>query len=131
MAAAARPVATTTPAATAQRDRTSGRARDPNRTSAPAPAMAGPRSIAGQSMARDGGHVDRRQAQAGQRDDALVPVDLGQVELRQADLLDGELRHLTSSSGSDRGRSRIRPDPATRTRKSPDNAPSQARYSNH
>src|SRR4029077_9729556 len=71
------------------------------------------------TLAPDGGHVDRRQAQAGQRADDLVPVDLGQVELRQADLLDGELRHLTSSSGSDRGRSRIRPDPVTRTRKVP------------
>ena len=37
-------------------------------------------------------------ANLGERADDLVALDLGEMELRQADLLDGELRHLMSSS---------------------------------
>ncbi len=46
----------------------------------------------------DGGEVERRHANLGERADDLVALDLGEMELRQADLLDGELRHLMSSS---------------------------------
>jgi hypothetical protein len=34
----------------------------------------------------------------GQRTHDVLAADLGEMELRQADLLDGELRHLMSSS---------------------------------
>ena len=44
------------------------------------------------------GQVDLRKTDAGQRPDDLVALDLGQMELRQADLLDRELRHRTASA---------------------------------
>ena len=114
----------------------------PSRTSAATPATAGPRSIAGHrcrqptraggapgSRAFDGRDLDRGEPQPRQRADDLVPVDLGKVELRQADLLDGELRHLTSSSVRVDGLSRIRPSGSRSDAAAPSTMPAPARYS--
>ncbi len=59
----------------------------------------------------DPGQVDVRDVDPGQGTDDLVALDLGQVELRQADLLDGEFRHRGCLRRTVCDRSRIPLDP--------------------